>query len=146
MRHFLGVQIWKFLRFLFLPPLGLAEVQNADIHSRSNRWQQHPDEERFGDFPLSPPNWGWSGSGRNGNGLLSHSVLWDCGFWPLHCWLLEKPLVIFVSVLAKQRYLSLHLWTNFDDGAEISDAKADEVDQNRKRKGGTCEYCCKEMS
>lgn len=43
---------------------------------------------------------------------------------------------VFTIPLAKQRYLCIYLRADSDDGAEIPDAEADEVDQDRKGKRG----------
>lgn len=50
---------------------GMEEVQNENLHSGTDGWQLHPDEEGSSDVPL-PASAGCSGGGgRDGEMLLS---------------------------------------------------------------------------
>lgn len=46
--------------------VGVEEVQDAYLHCGSDGRQQHSDEERPDDIPLSPALWCWGWGGWNG--------------------------------------------------------------------------------
>lgn len=104
--------------------VGVEEVQDAYLHCGSDGRQQHSDEERPDDIPLSPALrcWGWGGWNGEEQTHFLHTRA-DTG---------DHHSNTFVHLIqAWQRHLCLHLRKNPGDGAAIENPQGDAPYQER---------------